>query len=82
MVIFIGFWNRDGIGCRAGVLPAAVADLGLVSDMYEGLNSQTQRVQRMLGSLIRRVEAGRAKLMLTGTSESTADTQLPIAANC
>ena len=36
-------------------------DLGLMSDSYEELNAETQRVQRMLGSLIRKVEAGRAR---------------------
>ena len=36
-------------------------DLGLVSDSYDGLNLQTRRVQRMLGSLIRKVEAGRTR---------------------
>jgi|ERR1019366_271935 four helix bundle protein len=36
-------------------------DLGLVRDSYIELNSQTQQVQRMLASLIRKVEAGRAR---------------------
>ena len=36
-------------------------DLGLMVDSYDELNSQAQRVQRMLGSLIRKVEAGSAR---------------------
>jgi four helix bundle protein len=36
------------------------SDLGLNGDSYENLNSQTQEVQRMLASLIRKVEASRA----------------------
>ena len=36
-------------------------DLGLVRDSYEELNSQTQLVQRMLASLIRRVEVARVR---------------------
>ena len=36
-------------------------DLGLACDSYEELISQTQQVQRMLASLIRKVEAGRAR---------------------
>ena len=36
-------------------------DLGLMVDSYDELNSQAQRVQRMLASLVRKVEAGRAR---------------------
>ena len=36
-------------------------DLGLIFDSYDELNSRTQRVERMLASLIRKVEAGRAR---------------------
>ena len=36
-------------------------DLELVGDSYDELNSQTRRVQRMLASLIRKVEAGRTR---------------------
>ena len=36
-------------------------DLGLVADSYDELNTETRRVQRMLGSLIRKVEAGRSR---------------------
>lgn len=34
-------------------------DLGLICHSYDELEPQTRRVQRMLGSLIRKVEAGR-----------------------
>lgn len=34
-------------------------DLGLIGHSYDELEPQTRRVQRMLGSLIRKVEAGR-----------------------
>ena len=36
-------------------------DLGLVGDCYSRLNAQAQQVEKMLASLIRKVEAGRAK---------------------
>ncbi len=36
-------------------------DLGMVDGAYADLNSQTRRVQRMLASLVRKVEAGRAR---------------------
>jgi four helix bundle protein len=36
-------------------------DVGMIDGAYEGLNSHTRRVQRMLASLIRKVEAGRTK---------------------
>src|SRR5271166_6489188 len=36
-------------------------DLGLVCNSYEELNTQTHRVQRMLASLVRKVEAGRTR---------------------
>jgi four helix bundle protein len=36
-------------------------DLGLVRASYEELNSQTQQVERMLASLIRKVEEGRTR---------------------
>ena len=36
-------------------------DLGLVCNSYEELNTQTRRVQRMLASLVRKVEAGRTR---------------------
>jgi four helix bundle protein len=37
------------------------SDLGLARNAYEDLNSQTQQVQRMLASLIRKVEAARGR---------------------
>ena len=36
-------------------------DLGLVSGSHEELNARTRRVQRMLASLIRKVDAGRVR---------------------